>query len=76
MAHLDETNCGYEKGGKIRLNETSALINRHFKSPGESEIGGPSGPYVHYEPDGPTCGGTANRPTVRVNTNTHTQTEG
>lgn len=35
--------------------------------------GGPSG---HYEPDGPTCGGAAHRPTVSVNTNTHSHTDG
>lgn len=74
MAHLDEAKCVYEKK-KVGLNETSALIKRHFKSPGEREAGGPSGPYVHYEPDGPTCGGSANRPTVGVNTGAHTQME-
>lgn len=51
--------CDYKK--EIRLNETSALINKDFNSHGDEEGGGPSG---HYEPDGPTCGGAANRPTV------------
>lgn len=57
MAHLDKnemSQCEREK--RIRLNETSSVINRDSKSPGETERG-PSGPYGHYEPDGPTCGG-------------------
>lgn len=61
---------------KIRLNETSALINRGFKSPAERESGVPSGSEGPYGPDGPTCGGVANRPTVSVKTNTQTHTDG